>query len=503
MPGGSGAEARPRRRALLGGLAVALLVGAGWTATHPARPLEPTGDLYTHLMVARHLTRGEGFVTDIAYPLAFAWPFARRLPQPLIHRAPGYALLLAGPVAAVGGDPDRSIAAARILQLGILTGLLWLGSSAWLARGRPGAAVGWALLLAAHPLAAYAIDWGHDEWPAALVLLAVWLRHRDGARSPAAGDGLLLGALALLRPELLWLPILWWLLRGPVRPPRRAVLVCSLAFVLVAGPWAVRNALLTGDPLFSLQSRAEHLKDTRTFPEYQVYRQLEPQPLLPTLLADPEPVARKTVRGLRFFRAEQGAFMPPVITVGLLLLGLELLRRRCLGWRRGPTARPAIPKLVAGPGLAGLSLGLLACLYAVFDHSVRHFEVLLPIVAWELGALLVEAPWAWVRSRLETAGRGGIPVLPSWLAVSAAALAALVLVRAAVRPPTGWDQAEAAAQHSAAQVGAEVERLRAAPAGVVFVQTAAAPWFADRPAVWSPLDDGVRRRIRELIEAGP
>ena len=503
MPGGSGDRARPRRRALLGGLAVALLVGAGWTVTHPPRPLEPTGDLYTHLMVARHLARGEGFVTDIAYPLSFAWPFARRLPQPLIHRAPGYALLLAGPVAAVGGEPARSIAAARILQLGFLVGLLWLGSSAWLARGRPGAAVGWALLLAAHPLAAFAIDWGHDEWPAALVLLAMWLRHRDGARTPAAGDGLLLGALALLRPELVWLPVLWWLLRQPVRPPRRALLVAGLAFVLVAGPWAVRNTLLTGDPLFSLQAQAEHLKDTRTFPEYRVYRQLEPQPLLPTLLADPEPVARKTVRGLRFFRAEQGAFQPPVITVGLLLLGLELLRRRFVGWRRGPAAQPAVPALVAGPGLAGLSLGLLACLYSVFDHSVRHLEVLLPLVTWELGALLIEEPWAWIRSRLAASGRPVPPALPAWPAVAIAALLALVLVRTSVHPPTGWDQAEAAAQQAAAQVGAEVERLRAAPAGVVFVQTAAAPWFADRPAVWAPLDDGVRRRIRELIEAGP
>ena len=387
--------------------------------------------------------------------------------------------------------------------MGILGGLLWLGSAAWLARGRPGAAVGWALLLAAHPLAAYAVDWGHDEWPAALLLLAMWLRHRDGARPPTAVDGLLTGALALLRPELVWLPILWWLLRRPARPPRRAVLACGLAFVLVAGPWALRNTLLTGDPFFSLQAQAEHVKDTRTFPEYQVYRQLEPQPLLRTLLTDPVPVARKTVRGLRFFWAEQGAFMPPVINVGLLLLGLEFLRRRFLVRRPGAEPRPDLPAVVAGAGPAGLSLLLLATLYAVFDHSLRHLEVLLPLVAWELGALLAEEPWAWIRRRAAATGRRVLPPLPAGLAMAVAALVALVLVRAAVPPPTGWDQAEAEALRADARIAAEVDRLLAAPPGVVFVQTAAAPWFADRPAVWAPLDDGVRRRIRELVEAGP
>lgn len=75
-----------RRAALAAGLAVALLACAIWPLLHPARPLLPTDDLYTHLSVARHLARGDGFLCDIAYPLSFAWPFARALPQPLVHR---------------------------------------------------------------------------------------------------------------------------------------------------------------------------------------------------------------------------------------------------------------------------------------------------------------------------------------------------------------------------------------------------------------------------------
>lgn len=71
----------------LGLLAVVFFL-AVWLPLHPAQPPQPTADVYTHLTVARHLTRGDGFQTDIAYPLSFAFEFARELPQPLIHRQP-------------------------------------------------------------------------------------------------------------------------------------------------------------------------------------------------------------------------------------------------------------------------------------------------------------------------------------------------------------------------------------------------------------------------------
>lgn len=490
---------RQRRRAVLGGLAVALALCGAWWALHPPRPLEPTADLYTHLSVARHLGRGEGFLTDVAYPLSFAWPFARTLPQPLLHRAPGYPLLLAGPVAAAGG-PERAVAAARLLQVVLLGGLVWLGSAAWLARGRPGAAIGWAALLVAHPLVGYAVDWGHDELAAALVLLACWLRHRDGARAPAAADGLLLGALALLRPELLWLPPLWWLLRRPARPRLRALAVCAVACAAVAGPWAVRNARLTGDPLFSLQAHAEHLKDTRAFPGYTVYRQLEPRPLVATLLHDPVPVARKTWRGLAFFRRELGSFLPVPVAVALLGCGLALAVRRLAPRRRVPPPgawdAPAGP--VADLGAVGLALAAAAGLYAVFDHSVRHLEVLLPVAAWTLGPWLAERPWAWLAARLGPRR----PAPPGWMLGAVGAAVGLAVALAWVRPPAGWDRAEAFAAQAAPLVAREVRLLQQSPPGVVFVQTAAAPWFADRAAVWDPLDPQVRARITALLEEG-
>ena len=193
--------------ALLAGCAVALLVAVIWPLARPALPLLPTDDLYTHLSVTRHLARGDGFRCDIAYPLSFAWPFARELPQPLVHRPPAWPVALLLPYAVAGGDPQATIGAVRVLQALLLAAILGLGTAAWWRRGRPGAATAWLAAALACPLWRYAVYWGLTELPAALLLLVLWLRHRDGARTPGAADGALLGALALLRPELAWLPV--------------------------------------------------------------------------------------------------------------------------------------------------------------------------------------------------------------------------------------------------------------------------------------------------------
>ena len=47
----------------------------------------------------------------------------------------------------------------------------------------------------------------------------------------------------------------------------------------------------------------------------------------------------------------------------------------------------------------------------------------------------------------------------------------------------------------------EAARLRAAPPGVVFTESSAAPWLADRPAVWSPLNDEVAAQISAWLQA--
>jgi hypothetical protein len=458
----------------------------------------PTDDLYTNLTVTRHLARGEGFRCDVTYPLSFAWPFARELPQPLLHRPPGWPLTLVLPYALAGGDPDETVRAVRGLQVALLALIAGLGTAAWWRRGRPGAAAGWLVALLASPLVAFAVDWGQVELAVSALLLGLWLRHRDGGRAPKAGDGALLGGLALLRPELVWLPVVWWLVRRRGPQPsaaigRRDLLAAALVFLALTGPWAVRNARLTGNPWFSLQTQAELVKDTRTWPAYDVYRQLEPQPAWRALRENPLPVARKTARGVRFFLRELPALVPWPL---LLALGLGSVAAARAG-RSGSDAaasRAARRSRVAPAALALSSAAALGLFYAAFDHSLRHLTVLVPILAWEAAPWLGEWPWSLLPHR--RARR------PSALWAAAGALALTVpVVLLTVKTPTGWDQSTREAGAGQERALQEAARLRAAPPGVVFCESSAAPWLADRPAVWSPLNDGVAAQVSAWLLA--
>ncbi len=502
-----------RRAALAAGLAVALSACVLWPLLHEARPLLPTDDLYTHLSVTRHLAHGDGFLCDIAYPLSFAWPFARALPQPLVHRPPGWSVALLLPYAAVGGDALRLPGAVRALQVLVLAIIAGLGTAAWVRRGRIGAAAAWLVPLVACPLLPYAVDWGHTELPAAALLLSVWLRHRDGLRTPGPIDGLLTGLLALLRPELAWLPPVWWLWlaqRAPAdrRQARRKAWLAVLVVLALTGPWLVRNARLAGNPFFSVQAAAEVAKDTRTWPGYEVYRQLEPQPAWQLLRDDPLPVARKTARGLRFFARELPGLVPWALPV-LLLAGALAGRRSGLRRRSAAAQEPAASPpdtsqsrasgpytswlRAPAPTALGTLLGL-AVLYAPLDHSLRHLLVMVPILAWEAAPWLGEWPWT-------LRPRGAVrPAWPTWITVLAALVVAVPAVLLTQREPTGW--AGAARDAVAMQAGAlrEAEVLRGLPAGAVpFVESAAAPWLADRAAVWSPRDEATAAAIRAWL----
>ena len=351
MDAGPAADTPSRRPLRTFGLALsaAVLFLAVWIPLHPSRPAQPTADVTTHLSVARHLVRGEGFLTDVAYPLSFAFDFARELPQPLIHRQPGFAVLLTGPVAAAGMDPARSLAYARAMQMVILGLTVLIGAAALLRRGLGVGIPAWLLLVGANPLLAYAVDWIFVELACGLVLLALWIRGRDGDPGPL--DGLLAGVLAMMRLDLFWVPLLWWGVGGAFRPGRwRRPVLALLVMAAVGAPWAVRNLALTGHPFFSLQGHAELVKDTRAWPGYDVYRQLEPQPLVQTFVADPVPVLRKAARGVEFFVRGLGAFAPlPLI----LVFGVGLILLLVPGREFHPAKRERAGPLghvVAGPG---------------------------------------------------------------------------------------------------------------------------------------------------------
>ena len=511
------------RFSLAVGILAAVVFLAAWLPTQEPRPHLPTSDLYTHLTVTRHLARGDGFLTDVTYPLSFAYPFARVLPQPLVHRQPGYSLLLLAPYLGGQGSPATVLERVRWLQVFLLGGIVLAGTVAFVRRRRLSAVAPWLVFLFLNPLLVYAVDWGMVELACSLILLVLWLRvRRDPSPVPCWIDGLLAGFLALLRMDLFWVPALWWIatLRGgrssqaqPDTTGRGVVArrlgYLFLAWLVVTAPWAVRNARVAGNPLFSLQASAEHVKDTRSWPSYDVYRQLEPQPLLETLTTDPVPVLRKFGRGVKFYFRDLHRLVPGLILAGFasgLLMYAAVLSRlvKARPGRRRWDPLWRIPPLDQTRPMALISMTFLflIMMYSVFDHSLRHLLVLLPVVLWETAHLVGESVRMIIQNRYDRRGGGSRLQrdLGALIVLPAAAAMAIVLVKPCRTP--GWDAAAQDATRLVIATEQAVTNAKEAPPGVLFVASSAVPWFIDRPVVWAPLDDSTRVRIRELLGQG-
>ncbi len=474
------------RRRTAAALACALGFVAVWAALNPVVPPLPTSDLYTHLGVARHLLAGDGFVNDVVVPLSLAFPEAASVPQPLLHRPPGYPLLLTLPVLGAGGDPARAVDLVRLLHLLLLLVLAGTGTAALLRR-RAGAAVApWLAVLALNPLLAMTAVWGEVEVPAALLLLLLWLRLRGPARGlatarAAALTGLLAAATALLRADLFWVPLLWLFAARPWRRPRRLG-VCLGSWLALLAPWLIRNAVVAGNPFFTLQAWGEHLKQTPEWPDYSIYRSLSPESLAQTLRERPEIVAAKLRVGLRYFAARSGQWLPwPMWAAGLAALAAPRLRRAVRRLRPRPVA------------LLLLTTGLLVVAYAPLSHTLRYLAVMLPALSWEI--------WLELAVRLRARRTGGNE-LGRALILAGAATAALVL--APCRMP-GWEAARAEAQALAPTLAPALTRLDAAAPGPIFTDSAALLWHGGRSGVWAPEDPAVlaelRRRLPELASA--
>ncbi len=472
--------------------------------THPAEPLLPTADLYTHLSVARHLAAGDGFRTDVAYPLSFAFPFARHLPQPLIHRGPGYSLLMVLPCKAAGGDPAGTIRNVRRLQILILGLIVFTGAAGFLRRGELFDIGPWLVFLATNPLLVFAVDWGFEELAAGWVLLLLWLRIRSGT-GPGIPDGILAGVLSLLRLDLFWLPLLWWVWFGRERRKQAAprpwsgVLLAMALAAVIQLPWAVRNVQLTGRPFFSLQGQAELVKDTSVWPGYSVYKQLTPQPVSTALAASPVPILRKTARGLRFFATNLPRLLPwPLLVLGVLLV-FALMRGKIT---RSPCPfRPdreepmsILPEdTLLGPLAAAFFTAVLLMIqYSLFDHSLRHLLVLVPVLAWEFSPLTGTLAAGFAVRRLTRR--------PSRTIVMAGTiLLTLALVRVSWSPPAGWYHARAQARAATPDLEKRVAAFLQDTCAVPFVQASDLPWYGNRPAVWDPGDEETRAAIRAYL----
>ncbi len=254
------------------------------------RVFRPASDVAEYAAKARLLRETGSFVTPNIYPLALAFPLAdpflagQEQYFPTIDRGPLGTVVLATWQAFVGekevfvyGLGIVCYAAIWLLTFLIFVCIFRNGNASPI----PTDAILPVFILAsflAYPVYTKCWLFGTEQnLVAAIFFLLAWLLcHDKFGFCRAILSGCVFGCVLLIRFELvvLALALLYFFLKKEPKDIRLLVVFYLSAFCMVL-PWLVRNALVTGSPIFALQAYAEPFRGTELYHERFIYRQSE------------------------------------------------------------------------------------------------------------------------------------------------------------------------------------------------------------------------------------
>lgn len=229
-------------------LACVLCIGAGlWLDAHRRFPWDITVlDAMEYADIARHLANGQGFTTSLVYPAEIEFGVSHE--HPSLVRPPVWPLLLAGGFALFGAHDAVAHAVLGALHLATLAASMALAGSL---AGLPAALAAGLAVGSSPQILSLSMLAGADPALGLWFLLA-WLGVARRSEPFWIGGVCALAYLTRYNGLALIGAVLCVLLLRDGRAARRDILRCVLGFALVALPWWVRNALVAGDPFFSL-----------------------------------------------------------------------------------------------------------------------------------------------------------------------------------------------------------------------------------------------------------
>ncbi len=389
----------PRLEAMLVAL---ILISAAAIRTGVAirNPL-PAGDgVASELEMARNLLDGRGYSTQRKWTL---YDPSMEDFRPEGNRQPAMSTILALVFAVVGASFRAAQAVALLIGMGALLAAWWWARRAF---GRAAALAGLAWL-ALDP----AMIWFSTQ-PDSLMLftglfflvLAAGVDRAPSVRFSVTA-GLLAGASFLARTQGLVFAMsvgLWILLRGG-RMRLRSALVFAASFLVLAGPWFLRNADAFGSPLYS--QNGQFLLNENHWAAWEV-RSTAPGPLdmlrhqgLPAVASA---VAAGVLRVLEplttgtLHRGEVFGWPPLILFTACSIFALRDPRRR---------RRMLLPAFASIPMIASLVL---------HEHSGRYlaFMTVCVVCLGMAGAEdLIRSPGLGRRSRLALAALAVLPLV--------------------------------------------------------------------------------------------
>jgi hypothetical protein len=256
---------------------------------------EGIGDGNDYAGLARNINRGQGLTLGHIYPLSLA--FDPNIPQPNNMWAPGYPLYLAIWFLIFGANDTAAVLASIFaLWLLLIAGYL-LGRK--VLDERLGLII--AALIGLSQIVLYAAVEGTPEIFTGAILafsMLVILGKQNITRVIISGLLFSISILTRYQIAIVGIPLAILFIENK----KRLLPIWLIAVLLGISPWLLRNALVLGNPFFTLQSYGEFTKGMGRFDDfYSTYRSFAPMSLFYTVSHFPYDLAKKFVGGLIFF----------------------------------------------------------------------------------------------------------------------------------------------------------------------------------------------------------
>jgi len=411
------------------------------------------GDALAAAQTAREIVAGHGVATLWAFPMEIALR-GGEFPRPDLAQGPLYPLVLAAFFGAFAAT-DRVVAAVSLLFL-IATGIA-LYALASRAFGRTAGVLAVVFFVVGLETLMQGVSGSRLPMAAFLVTLAAVLlygRECTARRAAAAGAVLSLAYLTDAANLALVIPFgLFAVYLGAERRWRRLALF-AVGFVAVAAPWWIRNAVVAGDPFYSLRHYWAGMF-TSTHPEFTLLRGTDTSALgVWSYLAEhPREFVAKIVRNLQALHtrapAALGIYVVAFFLAGILHPlqdGRARLLRKCL--------------------YVGLVLQMVLC--AAQNPNSNFMAPLVPLVLVFAAGFFVH-----LLGRLESRRARG------WAVAVFVALAVYPTAVTLVAPRVSPNRSRANLDYM----------KQALPAGTVVVSDVPSQvaWYSERPAVVLPL----------------
>jgi 4-amino-4-deoxy-L-arabinose transferase-like glycosyltransferase len=416
---------------------------------------EGIGDGNDYAGLARNIVTGKGFLLGHVYPLGLV--FNPDVPQPNNIWAPGYPVYLAIWFFLFGISDGAALAASVFAVWLFVIACYLLGRAfggTWMAR------MAAALAGLSQVILYTAIEGTPEILAAATLAFSVLLLIGKPRIWNIIISGILFGVTILIRYQVVIVafPLIWVFFHHD----RKLIWPWLGAVVFALAPWLIRNMIVLGNPIFTLQSYGEFAKGMGRFDDYYyAYRSFTPMPLWYVLTNFPLDLARKFLGGLIFFAS---AFPMKLNFLGLVPLFFALMKV----WQVELRERRIIL-------FAFYSTILLILISSLDGHHDRH---LLPIQGFLIVTMLIGFKYlitelGAIKYRIAVVLLGAILFLPARTPFLEMRLDIIANLARAVKP------------------GYAILAQRVEPDAVVVSDVSDAVWwYGERNSIWIPATYG-------------